>query len=544
MSRGVAVVIGAGPAGLTAASELQEHTDLQPVVVERSDQVGGISRTTVHEGNRIDLGGHRFFSKSDRVTEWWLDVLPLEGTDGNDARTTVLEYQRQRRALRLPAGGPDPAVEDRVMLLRRRRSRILHRGRLFDYPLSLDLATLRQLGMLRSARIGASYLRAVARPIRPERTLEEFFVNRFGVELYRSFFRDYTEKVWGVPCHQLPADWGAQRVKGLSISRAVLHAFRRRLAPRATFDQRNSETSLVERFLYPKLGPGQLWDEVARRVEVRGGRVLRRHEVLGIRSEGSRVTAVEVLDRRRGARTVLDADWVISSMPIPSLVRALAPAPPAAVREVAAGLRFRAFFTVGVLLSRLRPLDRSTQAPPAFLPPDTWLYVQEPGLRMGRIQLYNNWSPYLVADPDTIWLGLEYFCSEGDELWRRSDAGLTEIAVGELAAIGLADRRSVLSTTVVRQPKAYPSYTGEYRRLGVVRAFLDGLHNLLPVGRNGMHRYNNQDHSMLAAMEAVACIARGGVGRDTMWAVNADDRSLETAASRHETAGAGSAPAA
>lgn len=522
MTEQTVVIIGAGPAGLTAALELVRRPGFRPVVLEAGGDVGGLSRTVEHRGNRLDIGGHRFFSKSDRVMDWWFDILPLQRLDDHSAEGVEVSCQGQRRYAPVRSDAPDPEVDDDVLLVRRRTSRILHHGRLYDYPVTLGLDTLRKLGLARATRIACSHLRSTLWPVRPEVTLEDFFVNRFGRELYRTFFRDYTEKVWGVPCHEMPADWGAQRVKGLSTSRAVLHALRTALGGDRSLAQRSTETSLIERFLYPKYGPGQMWRAVRRRVESGGGEVRLRHHVSQLRTEGGRVTTVSGENHLTGEPFTLHADWVLSSMPIPRLVRGLEPAAPAAVAGVAADLRYRDFLTVGLLLDRLRPLPGSDQSPPSYLLPDTWIYVQEPAVRLGRIQVFNNWSPYMVRDPTTVWLGLEYFCAEGDALWRRPDSEVARLAVAELEQIGLADPAAARDAVVVRQPRAYPAYTGSYHRFDEVREYLSSFANLLPIGRNGMHTYNNQDHSMLAAMKAVEILTECDGDRASLWRVNSE----------------------
>ncbi len=493
MANRTAIIIGAGPAGLTAAYELLKRTDIRPIVLELGDYVGGISRTVVYKGNRMDLGGHRFFSKSDRVMKWWADILPIAGP-GEETR------------------------RDDVMLVRDRRSRILYGGRFYDYPIRLSGSTLANLGMIRTARIGASYLKSRVTQRRPERTLEDFLVNRFGGELYRTFFESYTEKVWGVPCREISAEWGAQRIKGLSLSGAVRNAVAKLFARDTSLAQKGTETSLIERFLYPKYGPGQLWEAVEQRIQQAGGEVRRRHRVVGVCLDGGRVMAVDAAGPE-GAVERLSADFCFSTMPISELVTCLGDAVPAAVRETSRGLMYRSFLTAGVLLRRLASLpggDRERIT-------DNWIYVQEPHVRMGRIQIFNNWSPYLVRDPDTAWLGLEYFCGEGDTFWGQTDRQILDLAATELAEVGLCAPADILDGTVVRVPKAYPAYFGTYHRIGEVRAYLDAIPNLYLIGRNGMHRYNNQDHSMLTGMVAVDNIAAGVSAKDAIWQVNAED---------------------
>ncbi|HUP23277.1 MAG TPA: NAD(P)/FAD-dependent oxidoreductase [Thermoanaerobaculia bacterium] len=511
-----AVIIGAGPAGLTAAYELLEHGVARPLVLEQSSLMGGIARTVEHHGNRIDIGGHRFFSKSDRVMSWWLDKMPLQrGASGK----MDLSYQRRSTTLHTDGDGPDPDQVDEVMLVRERRSRIYYRRRFYDYPISLSPGTLYNLGAWRSLRIGLSYLKSAAFPEREEKNLEQFLRNRFGGELYRTFFKDYTEKVWGVQCTDISAEWGAQRIKGLSVWKAVTH-FVGKLLQRGDrgLAQKGSETSLIERFLYPKLGPGQMWDVVRRLVEERGGEVLTERKVVAVHADEGRIVAVTAEDRRTGEQTRIEGDAFFSTMPVRSLVRALDCPVPAAVREVSEGLLYRDFITVGLLVPRLRIEDEPGSGRVA----DNWIYIQEPEVKVGRLQIFNNWSPYMVADPNTVWLGLEYFCYDTDDLWRMSDADLLRLGEDEMARIGVIERGTVLDGVVLRMPKTYPAYFGTYDRFDEVRDFLDGFENLFPVGRNGMHKYNNQDHSMLTAMLAVENLRDGRTDKSNLWDVNTE----------------------
>ncbi len=521
----VAVIAGAGPAGLTAAMELLRHTDVQPIVFELGEQVGGISRTINYRGNRMDLGGHRFFSKSDWVMNWWQSMLPVESGAAAQDASLQLAYQGATRAF-MPAP-PAGAYGDEVLLIRSRLSRIFYRRRFFDYPLKLNLQTLSNLGLPYTAAIAASYVAARLKPRRPEVTLEDFLVNRFGATLYRTFFKDYTEKVWGVPCSQISAEWGAQRIKGLSISRAIAHALRKPFTRARDTAQKSTETSLVERFLYPKLGPGQMWECVARKVLEAGGEVHLRHQVIGVRRDGTRITGVTVRDAATGAVRELACEVFLSTMPIKELSALLQPTDPEVLR-IASQLPYRDFMTAGLLVRRMRG-GHQARATANGMPPDNWIYIQEPDVKLGRLQVFNNWSPALVADPATIWLGLEYFCAEGDALWNMTDSAFLTFATAELAKIGLIAKDDVLDGTVVRVPKAYPAYFGAYREIGKVRAWLDAFENLYPIGRNGMHRYNNQDHSMLAAKAAVECIASGTQDKSALWAVNVDDEYHESA---------------
>ncbi len=509
---GTAVIIGAGPAGLTAAYELLERTGIRPIVIESSEYMGGISRTVNYKGNRIDIGGHRFFSKSDRVMNWWLSILPMQS-----AGSQTIAYRGRSRSVSAPEG-PDPQTEDRVMLIRARRSRIYFNRTFFDYPIKLSASTLRKLGLLGSTRIGFSYLRRALFPIRPERNLEEFFINRFGAELYRTFFKSYTEKVWGVPCNEISAEWGAQRVKGLSITAALLHYAKGFLGGTRGIAQKKTETSLIEQFLYPKYGPGQMWDEVASIVRGRGGEIFTGHRVVRILTDGDRVRGVVARRASDGQERQIDADWVFSSMPVRHLIRALDTPVPEEVTRVAEGLAYRDFITVGVLLRRLRVAE-----PDGNRIRDNWIYIQEPDVLVGRMQVFNNWSPYMVADPNTTWIGLEYFCYSHDDIWNWPDEKIAALAHEELARIGLAAREDVLDSVVIRMPKTYPAYFGTYDQFGAIRDFVGRFKNLYMVGRNGMHKYNNQDHSMLTAMTAVDNIVEGRADQTNIWDINTEE---------------------
>jgi len=519
------LIIGAGPAGLTAAYELLKRTDIQPVVLEKSDEIGGISRTVKYKGHRMDIGGHRFFSKSDRVMNWWMEVMPVEGSPNESFR---ISYQKQARDV-TPARAdnsfpekPDPEKQDRVMLIRSRKSRIYFLRQFFEYPIQLSGDTLKKLGLARTFRIGVSYAKSMVAQIKPEKSLEEFFINRFGRELYGTFFRSYTEKVWGVPCSQISAEWGAQRIKGLSITKAITHILKKSFSKPAAGDisQKGTETSLIERFLYPKLGPGQLWEYVAEDVKTRGGTVTKGWNVDRLHTDGFRVTAVETVHPGSGERQRLEADYFFSTMPIKELMRCLDAPVPANVLEVSDGLQYRDFITVGVLLTKLAIREESERG--SKLLRDNWIYIQEPDVMVGRMQIFNNWSPYLVGDPDKVWIGLEYFCYETDELWKKSDAEMSDFATREMEKIGIIRREDVLDTCVIRVPKTYPAYFGAYERFDEVKEYVSKFENLFLVGRNGMHKYNNQDHSMLTAMTAVDNIIEGRTDKANLWALNTE----------------------
>jgi protoporphyrinogen oxidase len=516
-----AVIAGAGPAGLTAALELLRRTDVSPIVFEADTQVGGISKTVNYRGNRMDLGGHRFFSKSDWVMRWWQQILPISEELDDGSAPIRVAYQGSTRDVQAADRGP--ATSDAVMLIRERLSRIFYRRRFFDYPLKLNARTIRNMGMLETLRIGLSYGQAQIIRRSADVTLEDFFINRFGGRLYRTFFKDYTEKVWGVPCREISAEWGAQRIKGLSVSKALAHAVTSSFRRSTDTSQKRIETSLIERFLYPKFGPGQMWEEVARQVALRGGKIHLQHRIVGIERDGFVVTAAQVRDETTGTVQRVTCDHFISTLPVRELTAFLSPAD-SQVTQIAARLPYRDFMTAGLLLRKMKGVaSPGNESSPNGMPPDNWIYIQEPDVKIGRLQIFNNWSPSMVADPNTIWLGLEYFCREGDELWTMKDGQFIDFAARELEEIGLIDRRDVLDGTCVRVPKAYPAYFGDYIHFGRVRAYLDQFSNIYPIGRNGMHRYNNQDHSMLAANSAVGSIANNGVGKEDIWRVNAEN---------------------
>jgi protoporphyrinogen oxidase len=518
MKQRKALIIGGGPAGLTAAFELLKRTDIQPLVLEKSDCVGGISRTVRYRGNRIDIGGHRFFSKSDRVMNWWAKMMPFQGSPSDQN----ISYRRQTRTVNPGPEGPDPAREDRVMLIRNRKSRIFFLRKFFDYPISLSADTLKKLGPARTFRIGLSYLRSVMHQMRPEKTLEQFLINRFGRELYLTFFKSYTEKVWGVPCHQISAEWGAQRIKGLSVKTAIAHFLKKAVARRSPGDisQKGTETSLIEKYLYPKLGPGQLWEYVAGDVQNMGGAVEKNWQVEALNTDGFRITSAEAVNSETGERRTFEADLFFSTMPVQELMHCLRAPVPAAVMEVADGLIYRDFMTVALLLKKLKIKEQTPEGPRPLS--DNWIYVQEPDVSVGRMQIFNNWSPYMVADPATVWIGLEYFCYETDPIWRQSDAEMIQMARREVAKMGIIDQEDVLDACLIRVPKAYPAYFGSYERFDVIRNYIDKFENLFLIGRNGMHKYNNQDHSMLTAMTAVDNIIEGRTDKANLWALNTE----------------------
>lgn len=514
------VIIGAGPAGLTAALELMRRTRIRIIVLESSGELGGISRTVEYHGNRIDIGGHRFFSKSDWVMNWWQNILPVAQSDAGTGEPLEIAYQNQRQMVSPRVAEDDD--DEGVMLVRNRLSRIYYDRKFFSYPVKANLDTAIKLGPIRIGRIMGSYAHAAMFPRAPELSLEDFLVNRFGLDLYKTFFKDYTEKVWGVPCSTISAEWGAQRIKGLNISRALVNALGAPLR-RLGLGGPTKNTSLIDRFLYPKYGPGQMWQSVAEKVRARGGEIRFFQKAVNTEVRDSQVRAVTAEDVRTGERTRIETDYVISTMPVSELIGGMQGTVPDNVRRVAASLEYRDFITVGVLLRKLKPTPGSDPSSPINMVPDNWIYVQDGSVQVGRLQFFNNWSPGMVADQNTAWIGMEYFCREGDGLWSLDDSALSTLAGQELATLGLANSDDVLDTVVLRVPKAYPGYFGSYGEFGQIQTFTDAISNLFLVGRNGMHRYNNQDHSMLTARYAVEAIVEQSQDKAPLWAVNIDD---------------------
>ena len=525
------VIIGGGPAGLTAAWELIKDggADRYNVtVLEETHEFGGISRTVKHNGNRMDIGGHRFFSKDDRIMDWWKNTLPLQGAPSYDDKKLNREHDME-------PGGPDPEVEDKVMLKRHRVSRIYWNKHFLDYPISLSVGTLKAMGFKLTMVAGFSYLKSMVHKL-PEDNLENFYINRFGRKLYSMFFEGYTEKLWGRHPSEISADWGAQRVKGLSIMGVLKNAFQKLLPKKR--DNSEVETSLIEEFWYPKYGPGQLWETVESNCENAGVKVVTDAKVIEVRQQNGHISSV-VTEAADGTRTEWNADQFISSMPVKDLVEAIdaagvdteaaatgSKAAPEAVTEVAEGLPYRDFVTVGLLVNHLK-LENTTDIPTLGNPPivpDCWIYVQDPGYKVGRIQVFNNWSPYLVKNvDDTVWIGLEYFCEEGDTFWNMSEEDAVKFAISELMRMGVIEKpEDVLDSHRERVKKAYPAYFDTYDRIDEVIDYLDGFGNLYCVGRNGQHRYNNMDHSMATAIEAVDNIKSGKATKENVWSVNTD----------------------
>ncbi len=507
-----AVVIGAGPAGLTAAYELVDKAeDIEVVVLEESEHMGGISKTVNYKGNRMDMGGHRFFSKVDEVNEWWDMMLPMQGSPASDYKTLGITVP-------LKENGPDPEKVDETMLMRQRVSRIFYNKKFFDYPISLKPETFTNMGLLTTIQVGFSYLASVFHK-REEKSLEDFYINRFGKKLYSMFFERYTENLWGRHPSVIAPDWGSQRVKGLSIAAILKDMFSKLLPGKKN---RKVETSLIEEFKYPKLGPGELWDVTAAKVISKGGKILKNHKAVRlVKDENNHIK--EVVCTTPEGEVSFEADIVISSMPVKDLVAGMNDVPED-MRTIAEGLPYRDYLTLGVLVPKLLLNNKTKHKTIGNIIPDNWVYVHDRGIHMGRFQIYNNWSPYMVKDlENTVWVGLEYFCYENDEWWNMSEDEFAKFAIEDMVKLGLIDSAdSVLDYHEEKVKKAYPAYFDTYERMDELTTYLNTIDNLYCVGRNGQHRYNNLDHSMCTSFETVKNILSGRTDKSNIWSVNTE----------------------
>src|SRR5574344_1327533 len=503
------LIIGSGPAGLTAAYELQKNKYSDIIILEATNHLGGIATTATYHGNHMDMGGHRFFTKSKVVMDLWQELLPLQGRPAKDE--LILGEVNKKYD-----GQLDPEKTDDLLLQRRRVSRIYYLKHFFSYPISVTWATFKILGFVRLWQVGWSYLYSMLFK-RKENSLEDFYINRFGKELYSMFFENYTEKIWGVHPSKISPEWGAQRVKGLSILGIILS-----IAKKPFVDKQHVETSLIEEYYYPKFGPGQMWDKLAERIKQQGGKIEFNHEVTKIekKQDGTFIVTAKTDD---GQDTTYLCDKIISTMPICDLIKAL-PDVPKNIYDVATQLPYRDFITVGLLVKKLLLTNNTDYKTVGNIVPDCWIYVQEHGVKMGRLQIFNNWSPYLVKDLEhTVWIGLEYFCNEGDDFWNMTDEQCIAMATKELQTMGVIGANDVMDSHRERIKKAYPAYFDTYADIDTLIDCLNTYENLYCVGRNGQHRYNNMDHSMLTAIRTAEAIKSGSqADKKAIWNVNTE----------------------
>ena len=504
-----AIVIGAGPAGLTAAYELLKTTDIKPIVIEELDCAGGIARTVFHNGNGIDLGGHRLFSKSQQILDLWEELLPLQGKPPIDDKIL-------NRKITVSENGPDPDETDIVMLKRRRLSRIYYLRKFFNYPISLSLKTILNMGIIRTAKSGFSYLKSCFIKCN-EKTLEDFMINRFGKVLYETFFEKYTQKVWGLHPSQISKEWGEQRIKGLSLSKAIINAI---LSPFKLISPKQKETSLIEEFFYPKYGCGQLWDIMAKKITEMGGEIKYNSKVIGFNNSDNKINAVIIKDSQ-DENTTLEADYIISSMPIKDLIQGMENVPQK-VCDIAINLPYRDYILAGFYLDKFNLKNNTKIKTINNICPDSWIYIQDDDLTAGRLQIMNNWSPYLVRDfENKVFISLEYFATEGDELWNLTEEEMLNIALKDIKALNLTEEEHILDKIIIKVKKAYPAYFGIYSEFDTIKKYLNNFENLYCIGRNGQHKYNNMDHSMLSGIEAVNCI-KNNIDKNILWKVNTE----------------------
>lgn len=504
----IIIIIGAGPAGLSCAYHLlKANKNYNVIILEESDSIGGISKTVNYKGNRMDIGGHRFFTKNENVFNLWCELLPLQGKPAYDDKIlgTIKNFKKN---------GTDPEKVDNVMLIRNRISRIFYKNKFFNYPVSLNVKTIKNMGFRTTIKCGFSYIYSSIFK-KDENNLENFYINRFGKELYNMFFKGYTTKLWGRTPSEIDSSWGSQRVKGISIRKVISDYYKRLFH----IKDKDKETSLIESFYYPKYGPGQLYEEMAKRIKKMGGKILFNSKVIKIKKDSNKVTKV-IYDNGKDKVEVI-ANKVVSSMPMKDLIKGMNQVPKH-IRKISEGLPYRDFVTIGVLVPKLDLKNETNIKTIHDNIPDNWIYIQDTSVNMGRIQIFNNWSPYMVKDPiNTMWIGLEYFCNEGDSFWNKNDDELKMLAEKELKQIGFFQNK-VLDMNVIRVKKAYPAYFDTYSQVDVLRKYINTIENLYCIGRNGTHSYNNMDHSILSGMICADLIIHNSHDLEKLWNVNVD----------------------
>ena len=505
------IIIGAGPAGLTAGYYLLKNSNkYEVIIIEKDKQVGGISKTINYNGNRMDLGGHRFFTKDDKINKIWQEILPIQGKESYDdlKLSTIKPFSKK---------GPNPEKNDKVFLIRNRVSRIYYNKKFFSYPVNLSFNTIKNLGIIKTFQSGLSYLKSMIIK-KEESNLENFYINKFGKKLYEIFFKGYTEKLWGRSPNNIDSSWGKQRVKGISLIEVLKDAFCKLLK----INNKSKETSLIEQFYYPKYGPGQMFEEMEKEYVKMGGKILKNYEVIKINNTNTNINSVTCLNK--GKKIEIKGDIFISSMAIKDLINGMNKVPKE-IYNIATNLPYRDFLTVGLVVDKLKIENKTKIKTLNNIVPDCLIYVQSTDVNLGRIQIFNNWSPYLVKDiNNTISLGLEYFCFENDELWCSSDEELKKLSIKELNSIGVLDEKSnIIDYHVERVKKAYPAYFDSYNEFYKVKDYLNKYNNLYCIGRNGQHRYNNMDHSMECAITCIDNILNNIKDKENIWNVNTEE---------------------
>ena len=511
MRNKIALIIGAGPAGLACAYKfLTETKDVKPIILEELSEVGGISRTVDFYGSGVDLGGHRMYSKVQEVLDLWDKFLPLQGEKSIDDLILCREVNN------LSDNNINPNETDDVMLKRRRFSRIYYSRKFFDYPVSLKLSTIFNLGIFKTFLAGCSYLKSCFIK-REENNLEDFMINRFGKVLYSTFFENYTEKVWGRHPRNISKEWGEQRIKGLSLTKALLNALNL---------TKQKETSLIDEFFYPKFGCGQLWNLMADYIKANGGEIHLDTRVVALNNENNKINSITVIENSNQYEYY--GDYIISSMPVKDLVLGLKHYPNEEILNIAKNLPYRDYMLVALYLNELKLKNNTKFKTIKNICPDNWIYIQEPDVKVGRLQIMNNWSPYLVKDfENKILISLEYFCDENDEFWNMSDEKFINFAINEAEKIGILDKKDIINSKRVRVKKAYPAYFDSFKKFNLVKKYLNTYENLYCIGRNGQHKYNNMDHSMLSGFEVVRVI-QNNLNKDILWKVNTENAYQES----------------
>lgn len=488
----IAVILGAGPAGLACAYELiKKNTDIKPVIIEKLDCVGGLSRTIYFDNLGVDIGGHRLYTTNPYIKSIWEEFLPHQSFPSIDDLYT-------NRITDYPDGGKDPEQEDDVMLIRNRFSSIIYNNTFFDYPIKFNIETIKKLGFLNSLSAGFSYIRSIFFK-REVKNLEDFMINRFGQKLYNIFFKEYTKKVWGKDASEISSEWGEERIRKLSLAKTILNS----VLSKFSFLKFQKETSLIDKFYYPKFGCSQLWNKIAKYITDNGGKIIYNSEFEGFETNDDKIISINY--KKDNETNKITANYFISSIPISELIKGIDA--PFDIKQNAINLPYRDYILVSFLLDHFNLKNKTEYKTINDITPECWIYLQEPDAIASRIQIMNNWSPYLVGDINKNYLvSLEYYANEDDEFWAKTDDEIINLAIEEAEEYNLFDMKSILKTKIIREKRAYPSYFGTYKNIDKVKKFLSLYNNLYLIGRNGMHKYNNMDEAMLTGIQAANSI--------------------------------------